>query len=167
MKVIRWFEKKLSCNSKGQLIFEMSFWCHCFAQNSNENIVRISALKFFVAFWKLFWASYRLSHLSYYLLSSQEAQESFQEAPRKLQKIHHCNKNIMRSQKNWLLYQITFWSFQQWSIFIDLPFSIVEFVLMVTFTNEFKVDLVPRRGIHIRYDHLDKGTHGSSFPKSR
>ena len=28
----------------------MSFWCHRFDQNSNENIVRISALKFFVAF---------------------------------------------------------------------------------------------------------------------
>jgi hypothetical protein len=29
----------------------MSFSCHRFDQNSNENIVRISALKFFVAFW--------------------------------------------------------------------------------------------------------------------
>ena len=27
----------------------MSFWCHRFDQNSNENIVRISALNFFVA----------------------------------------------------------------------------------------------------------------------
>jgi hypothetical protein len=27
----------------------MSFWCHRFDQNSHENIVRISALKFFVA----------------------------------------------------------------------------------------------------------------------
>ena len=27
----------------------MSFWCHRFDQNSNENIVRISALKLFVA----------------------------------------------------------------------------------------------------------------------
>ena len=27
----------------------MSFWCHRFDQNSNENIVRISALIFFVA----------------------------------------------------------------------------------------------------------------------
>ena len=34
--------------------FEMSFWCHRLDQNSNENIVRISALKFFVASWKLF-----------------------------------------------------------------------------------------------------------------
>ena len=32
---------------------EMSFWCHRFDQNSNENIVRISALKFFVASWGL------------------------------------------------------------------------------------------------------------------
>ena len=29
----------------------MSFWCHRLDQNSNENIVRISALKFFVASW--------------------------------------------------------------------------------------------------------------------
>jgi hypothetical protein len=27
----------------------MSFWCHRFAQNSNENIVRISAMKVFIA----------------------------------------------------------------------------------------------------------------------
>jgi hypothetical protein len=27
----------------------MSFWCHCFDQNSNENIVKISALKVFIA----------------------------------------------------------------------------------------------------------------------
>ena len=27
----------------------MSFWCHRFDQNSNENIVRISALKVFIA----------------------------------------------------------------------------------------------------------------------
>jgi hypothetical protein len=31
----------------------MSFWCHHFHQNSNKNIVRISALKFFVASWGL------------------------------------------------------------------------------------------------------------------
>ena len=31
----------------------MSFYCHRFDQNSNENIVRISALKFFVASWGL------------------------------------------------------------------------------------------------------------------
>ena len=31
----------------------MSFWCHRFDQNSNENIVRISALKFFIASWGL------------------------------------------------------------------------------------------------------------------
>ena len=31
----------------------MSFWCHCFDQNSNKNIVSISALKFFVASWGL------------------------------------------------------------------------------------------------------------------
>ena len=31
----------------------MSFWCHRFDQNSNENIVRISALRFFVASWGL------------------------------------------------------------------------------------------------------------------
>ena len=29
----------------------MSFWCHRFDQNSNENIVKIPALKFFVASW--------------------------------------------------------------------------------------------------------------------
>ena len=33
--------------------FEKSFWCHRLDQNSNENIVRISALKFFVASWGL------------------------------------------------------------------------------------------------------------------
>ena len=31
----------------------MSFWCHRLDQNSNENIVRISALKFFIASWGL------------------------------------------------------------------------------------------------------------------
>ena len=31
----------------------MSFWCHRFDQTSNENIVRISALEFFVASWGL------------------------------------------------------------------------------------------------------------------
>ena len=31
----------------------MSFWCHRFDQNSNENIVRIPALNFFVASWGL------------------------------------------------------------------------------------------------------------------
>ena len=31
----------------------MSFWCHRFDQNSNENIVRISAVIFFVASWGL------------------------------------------------------------------------------------------------------------------
>ena len=29
----------------------MSFWCHHLDQNSNETIVKISALKFFVASW--------------------------------------------------------------------------------------------------------------------
>ena len=36
----------------------MSFWCHRFDQNSNENIVWISALNVFVASWGLpgsFW----------------------------------------------------------------------------------------------------------------
>jgi hypothetical protein len=31
----------------------MSFWCHGLDQNSNKIIVRISALKFFVASWGL------------------------------------------------------------------------------------------------------------------
>ena len=31
----------------------MSFWCHRLDQNSNDNIVRISALNFFVASWGL------------------------------------------------------------------------------------------------------------------
>ena len=31
----------------------MSFWCHRFDQNINQNIVRVSALKFFVASWGL------------------------------------------------------------------------------------------------------------------
>ena len=38
---------------KRSVNFEMSFWCHCLDQNSNENIVRIFALKFFVASWEL------------------------------------------------------------------------------------------------------------------
>ena len=33
--------------------FEMSFWCQRFDQKKNKNIVRISALKFFVASWGL------------------------------------------------------------------------------------------------------------------
>ena len=32
---------------KRSVNFEMSFWCHRFNQNSNKNIVRISALKYF------------------------------------------------------------------------------------------------------------------------
>ena len=35
--------------TKGRANFEMSFWCHRFDQNSNKNIVRISALKVFIA----------------------------------------------------------------------------------------------------------------------
>ena len=42
----------LSVCTKGQLILKC-LWCHRFDQNSNENIVRISALKFFVASWGL------------------------------------------------------------------------------------------------------------------
>ena len=41
-----------------KLNFKMSFWCHRFDQNSNENIVRISALKFLIAslgFLEAFW----------------------------------------------------------------------------------------------------------------
>jgi hypothetical protein len=44
---------KLTMCSAGSLNFEMSFWSHHFDQNSNENILRISALKFFVASWGL------------------------------------------------------------------------------------------------------------------
>ena len=33
--------------------FEIYFWCHRFDQNSNKNIVRVSALKFFVVSWAL------------------------------------------------------------------------------------------------------------------
>jgi len=35
--------------SKGQLIPNVFFWCHHFDQKSNENILRISALKVFIA----------------------------------------------------------------------------------------------------------------------
>ena len=31
----------------------MSLWCHRLDQNNNENIIRISAMKFFVASWGL------------------------------------------------------------------------------------------------------------------
>ena len=65
----------------------MSFWCHGFDQNSNENIVRISALKFFVASWGLLG---RFLGLPWDLVSdiiTKEAQKSFQEAPRKLKNL--------------------------------------------------------------------------------
>ena len=39
--------------TKGRANFEMSFWCHRFDQNSNETIVRISALKVYIASWGL------------------------------------------------------------------------------------------------------------------
>ena len=41
------------CNIIVVLQSEMSFGCHRLDQNSNKNIVRISTLKFFVAFWGL------------------------------------------------------------------------------------------------------------------
>ena len=70
----------------------MSFWCHRFDQKTNENIVRISALKVFIASLG-FLGSFMGLSVGFliddimYLLSPQEAQKSFQEAPRKLQKI--------------------------------------------------------------------------------
>ena len=36
-------------NTRVSINFEMSFWCHCFDQKTNKNIVRISALKVFKA----------------------------------------------------------------------------------------------------------------------
>ena len=41
-------EYKPTEEPKGQLISKC-LWCHCLDQNSNENIVRISALKVFIA----------------------------------------------------------------------------------------------------------------------
>ena len=58
-------------------------------QNSNENIVRILALEVFVASWGLpgFFLGLPVGFLIYDLISSKEAPKSFQEAPKKLQKI--------------------------------------------------------------------------------
>ena len=55
----------------------MFFWCHSFDQNSNKNIVRISALNFFVASWGL------PGDLESNIINKelQEATKSFQEAP--------------------------------------------------------------------------------------
>ena len=43
------FETVLEESSWVPVNFEMSFWCHRFDQKTNENIVRISALKVFIA----------------------------------------------------------------------------------------------------------------------
>ena len=58
----------------------MSFWCHRLDQNSNENIVKISGLKIFVASWGL--PGDLVSNINKPTGSS----KSFQEAPMKLQK---------------------------------------------------------------------------------
>ena len=66
----------------------MSFGCHPFDQNSNKNIVRISALEFFVASWgaslKLFWVSLGSNIIN---KGAYRNPNSFQEAPRKLYKL--------------------------------------------------------------------------------
>ena len=68
----------------------MSFWCHRLDQNNNKNIVRISALKVFIAYLGLpgsfleLPVGFLINDITY-LLSPQEAPNSFQEAPRKLQ----------------------------------------------------------------------------------
>ena len=46
-------KSSIPTSAKGQLISKCLFCCHRFDQNSNENIVSISALKFFVASWGL------------------------------------------------------------------------------------------------------------------
>ena len=63
----------------------MSFWYYRFNQNSNKNIVRISALKFFVSSWGLSGSFFGLPG---YLVSKviyKEAYEKFQKAFRKPQ----------------------------------------------------------------------------------
>ena len=59
----------------------MSFWCHRFDQNNNENIVLDFCPEIFCsclgASWKLFGASCRLPYKSYYLPTPQEAQKSY------------------------------------------------------------------------------------------
>ena len=54
----------------------MSFWCHRFDQNSKKNIIRISALKFFVVSFGLPGSFWGLPYQWYHLLSLQEAPES-------------------------------------------------------------------------------------------
>ena len=45
-----WFDHQYQWNDDYRSVnFEMSFWCHRFDQNGNKNIVRISALKVFIA----------------------------------------------------------------------------------------------------------------------
>jgi len=58
----------------------MSFWCHRFDHNSKENIVRISALKFFVASWGLPGSSFGLP-----VIYDKEAYKKSQKAFRKPQ----------------------------------------------------------------------------------
>ena len=54
----------------------MSFSCHRFDQNSKKNIIRISALKFFVVSFGLPGSFWGLPYQWYHLLSLQEAPES-------------------------------------------------------------------------------------------
>jgi hypothetical protein len=67
---------------------EMSFGCHHFDQNSNQNIVRISALIFFVASLGLPGSFLGLSGDLVSNINNKksllEALKSFQESPRKL-----------------------------------------------------------------------------------
>jgi hypothetical protein len=65
---------------KGQLISK----CHRFDQNSNENIVRISALKFFVASWGLPGSFLGLSGDLVNSIVNKEAYRKPQKASRKL-----------------------------------------------------------------------------------
>ena len=73
----------------------MSFWFHCFDQNSNKNIVKISALEFFLASLRLpgsfFWASCRLLNLWYYLLNPQKGQKASRKPPGSYKKFQGRN----------------------------------------------------------------------------
>ena len=73
----------------------MSFWCQCFDQKTNKNIVRNSALKVSIAslgpplgFLGLL-VDLLINDMTY--KCPKAAQKSFEEAPRKLQKIQGRN----------------------------------------------------------------------------
>ena len=83
----------------------MSFFCHRFDQNSDENIVRISALKFFVASW---WLPGSFLGLPRDLVSNITKKEAYRKSPKASRKPQGSFKNFQeRNPYNILLF---FWS---------------------------------------------------------